>query len=279
MRRGLTLLEVLLTALIALVLLGLTAQGIMRGSEITRLVTTQQELLEDVRTAGAFLSDRFARAAYVYPPGTTITLGTANDYWARKPKSSSNNWQIGSDPMVAFILPPENPAVAKQCLTNLASDPDGCLRFVAFFMLERSHVLANAPASVRPDTNEQSNSDWVLYYFSCPMIDAACGNGPWNAVPDSKSVKLLPTQFAGSSAQFVADYINPAAFSLSFGCAMDSNRVTLNATCNSGSLKSIDTAATVELTLQSRINRGGRTTLVPNPHLTIRASARNLVLP
>jgi hypothetical protein len=281
MQRGLTLLEVLLTAIIAVTLLGLTAQGIMRGSDITRLVTAQQELLEDVRSAGGFLADRLAQAVYVYPPGVRITLGQATDYWAINPKSGLNSWEVGTDPMVAFILAPEDSSLRDRCSLTPPLDPKGCLRFVAFYALKRSGVIEKAPSSIRPETNPKSDNDWVLYYFSCPMVDAGCG-GPQNTPPDILgSSQNMPTSFAGTTGQFLADYINPAAWNATYKCAMRGSIATLDDDCQDaqGSLLPIHTAATIEFTLQSRITRGGHTTLVPSPPLTIKSSARNLLLP
>lgn len=293
MQRGLTLLEVLLTALIAVVLLGLTAQGIMRGSEITRIITAQQELLEDIRSAGGLLSDQLAQAVYVYPPGASITFGfdpnkpIADWYWTIKPKSNnSNTWLVGTDPIVAFILPPEDSSQRNQCTpTTLAKDrdPKGCLRFVAFYAIERENVIKNAPSSIRPENNAKNSENWVLYYFSCSMVDVGCGNGPQNTPPDILNSEVaMPSSFASTTGQLLADYINPAGWSVKFLCAIKGDITpTLDDDCKEayGSLLPLRTAATVELSLQGRITKGSQTSLVPKPPLTIKSSARNLLLP
>ncbi|WP_052351686.1 hypothetical protein [Deinococcus pimensis] len=141
-----TLVELLLAGALGLLVLAAISLFIRNGTNAAESVEAQRRLLEDTRAAGNYLSDVLASAAYVYPPGLTLTLSAPSAYAVRNPATGKGTWTIGTHPVVAALLLPRDPT--RTCDTSRT--PEGCVRFVAFYALSRAHVEANAPAEVNP---------------------------------------------------------------------------------------------------------------------------------
>jgi Tfp pilus assembly protein PilE len=196
---GFGLVELLIAAAIAIIILGLITQGIKGGASATALVQNRQKLLEDLRASGNFLADTLSNAAYIYPPGTQITLNTKSSYTVHNTNVSphSNVWVVGRDPFVAGLLPPEIPGDA--CQPDKDEDDyttSGCLYFVAFYAIQRHYIVKHAGGTANPGKDTQNKDDKVLYYYS-------------KVTPDRQVPDPPPTIFGGASGSLVADYLAP----------------------------------------------------------------------
>jgi type II secretory pathway pseudopilin PulG len=272
---GITLIELLIAAAISLVILALVFQGITGGSSSTRVIQGQYQVTEELRNAGGYIADTIAQAAYIYPPGVSITLGSSslNTYTVTRPPGGTGNpttWVVGTDPIFAALLPPRVNSTASCSSTN----PDRCLSFVAFYALQRSNVVANAPVNANPGADTNDVNTWMIAKYEC-IIDGssggACGGSAQSYVPDT-----VPNSFSGSYGQMVADYISPTNWSVSYRCAKDSHGdVTMNSDCGTASLDKNSSAARVSLSMSSSVLRQGKS--ISTGALTFQMAGRNLV--
>lgn len=230
---GFTLIELLVASAIALLVLGLVASGIQSGSSATRVIQTQQQMLEDVRVAGNYIADTVASAVYVFPPGTTLTIG-GNGYTSKNPSSNNNIWTVGTDPVIALITPPS--LTNQQCKYSGSQSQDpSCYQFKAFYILNRGAVVTAATGAENPGTDPINNSRWMIYEYRENLRPSSASGGTWNDLYEQNMSKTnwlnpLPEVAQGALPSLVrlygnntgggnllADYIQPnAGFSLDF---------------------------------------------------------------
>jgi len=270
--RGFTLIELLIAAAIAVVLLGIVTAGLRSGASTTVLIQTQQRLLEDLRATGNFVADTLAGAAYVYPPGTRLSLNTASSYTVHNPATGNNTWVVGLHRMIAALLPPQTPGG-----TCSASQTDGCVAFVAFYALPRKWVVDHA---CRPTVKTNcpgpdpanDTSALVVYYYLRYLADTR--------IPDAP-----PTHVAGSAGTLLADYIDPKGFQVRYlRCtAFQNGQVLRYEACPPATPTRTITnkyvgASQLTLDLKGRLVRRGRAIQVPRTPLEFHIAPRNLPL-
>ncbi len=270
--RGFTLIELLIAAAIAIVLLGVVTAGLRSGASTTALIQTEQRLLEDLRATGNFVADTLAGAAYIYPPGTRLTLNTASSYTVHNPATGNNTWVVGRHRIIAALLPPQAPGS-----TCSASQTDGCVAFVAFYALPRQWVVDHAcrptvkTTCPGPDPANDANA-LVVYYYLRYLADTH--------IPDAP-----PTSVAGSAGTLLADYIDPNGFQVQhLRCtAFQNGQVLRYAACppvtpaRTTANKYVGGSQLV-LGLKGRLVRRGRAILVPRTPLEFHIAPRNLPL-
>jgi prepilin-type N-terminal cleavage/methylation domain-containing protein len=201
---GFTLLEVLLSMAILGVILMVVSQGIGSGNTTLGLAVSKSDLLEETRNAGQIMTDEIAKASYIYPPGTTLNLGT--DYSVRQPGASvavgGTAWKTGvaATPMMAMILPPGSFG------TCSSTDTQFCSTFVAYYPVLRSEVEQNLKVnSVRVlQVTSWTSSLWTLYEYRCSLrfkeLDAT-------AVPPTDLT--LTANCGTASKSLMLDYVQP----------------------------------------------------------------------
>lgn len=198
MRRqdGLTLVEMLIViALLGIVMTALTTTFIS-SSRATTLAMTRAELQQETINAEQLIASRVKEAWYVFPPGQTLVLAGSDAVTRRNPNSGNVTWTIGTDPILALILPPRNPKL--ECKTG---DNDGCYRFFAYYPVKRSEWVAGTSGASNPENDAANGESWVLveyrdyYYESPPSLT-------------SPSTLTLPPVL-GSDANLLSDYIVP----------------------------------------------------------------------
>ncbi len=214
-KSGFTTLELLVaTGLLGLVL-SLVMQFFVTASSTTRTITNQAALQNELRTAAEIIGDEVQRAYYVFPPCGTYT-GTAtppvfasctsfttptvasilnlNVTWSKFNIVSSGTrfqkpsggyvWSVGSstDPILAMISPPKNPAIT--CSNATGTSKDGCFRFVAFFPVKRSGVTASTSAAPRDFVNEdtENKNGWVLMEYRKNLDYNVAFNSPYTSL-------------------------------------------------------------------------------------------------
>ncbi len=203
---GFTLLELL----VGMVLIGIVMTTLLRlftqGSQVSTQSSSRAEMQQDVLNAQQLIAGKLKEAWYVYPPGLTITMtGTA---LTQKP-SGGNNWLVGTDPILAMVLPPKNAALS--CATGTAtstSGPDGCYRFLAYFPVKRSvWVTGTGIGSWRNPGPDDTNAEtWVLAEYRGTIAPGTGGTLPPTPPP-------VPT---GNSANILSDYIAPTTVTTGF---------------------------------------------------------------
>jgi len=195
-RAGITLVEMLIAAVIGVAILGLIAAGLRSGSDSLRFVQSAQLLTEDLRNAGNLVSDYLSTAAFIYPPGATLTIGSANGYTVRNPRNSSNTWQIGKDPAIALLQPPRLEGGVE------------VVKFVMIYPLQRGWVVSRATGAENPGPDPANNDKWLLYIYERNL---AVGSRLPNGLPAT-----IPTTVPDSSGNLLADYLQPGGFVVSY---------------------------------------------------------------
>ncbi|MDX2005809.1 MAG: type II secretion system protein [Meiothermus sp.] len=274
--RGLSLIEMLIAAAITGVLLIVVTNGIQSASSSTRMIQTQQLLTEDLRTSGNLISDELSQAYHIYPPGAEITLNSTSTYTVTN-FDGSNVWTVGTDPIIAAILPPEDLTRADLC----ATDNSGCLRLVAYYPLLRSTVTASTSGTPEFIGNDPQNTNvWTVFRYMTYLSSGKFSDA-------SSSLKVAAPSFSGSRGELLADYIQPTSgFTVDWSGAGGSKCLVV--TTDANGVKSTNPRATCPTTgnlesvtemvfqLRGQMTRG-TAVLVPGAGpLVFRGTPRNL---
>lgn len=194
--KGVTSLELLLSATILLVILGVITQGIQGGSQVVTSVISDTELLEDTRITAQMIADGVARAVYVYPPGATLTLNQSSSWRVKNARTNTNRWLIGTDPIIAYLEAPKRSE--GHCSDASESAREACLYFMAYYALPRAVVTQHLSYLQDP----QNDNTWVLFEYRRRLdlthLDAD------TLIPTGPDSGLIQT-----TAEMVADYLVP----------------------------------------------------------------------
>ncbi|MCS7067185.1 MAG: type II secretion system protein [Meiothermus sp.] len=261
---GLTLIEMLIAALVGVAILGLIAAGLRSSSDSLRFVQNSQLLTEDLRNAGNLVSDYIAKAAFIYPPGVTLTIGSTGGYTVRNPNTNNNTWRIGQDPAIALLWPPT------------VENGVEVVKFVMIYPLNRGWVVSQATGAENPGPDPANNNKWLLYIYE-RNLQVGSSRLP-NGLP-----LTIPTDLSGSSGNLLADYVQPGGFAVSYSDCLgfDENGLATAAPCPPTPptpLRAEHSAARVRFSLQGEIRQGGRDARVPASPLRFEAAPRNLPL-
>ncbi|ULH16791.1 prepilin-type N-terminal cleavage/methylation domain-containing protein [Deinococcus sp. KNUC1210] len=188
--QGFTLIELLVAmALLGVLLASLFALNLSTSRAATALQARTQ-LLQESQSVQNYLAGKLGQAAYVFPVGTTLTLGSG---YSTQPPSGGHSWTIGTDPMVAFVLPPRKPAAG---LCRSAPGPDTCYTFYAFYAMKRSDLTANASGVFNPGPDAANDrTAWVLMEYRA------------NYMPSG----FTPTVLASAQGRLLMDYLRPTS--------------------------------------------------------------------
>jgi type II secretory pathway pseudopilin PulG len=218
---GFTIIEVLLATVIMSAMLVLIGQAFRSSAEGNSLIINKAELTDDVRSAGQMISDYARNAIYVYPPGTSLTLNTSltgGNYSVTNPRTSTNIWTVGTDNIVAFILPPtqgltNTGAALPLCAALAAPDSSSCLSIVAYYVVNRANVVANAGGSDNPGVDSLNATNGILYeyrinttwdYLQTKIFKAGVGGRPPTVIGNGPGTLGRTV----TNAQLVADNIS-----------------------------------------------------------------------
>ncbi len=174
--------------------------------DATRRINDRNQLLYEAQIAEKVMAARIKLAWYVYPNGSRILIN--NGQTTFNALAGSNTWTVGSDPIIAMILPPKIPGRVSQCST---SNPEYCFRFFAYYAFPRSHYLTSIAASsaeaLFPDP--PNDSTWVLMEFRANLTNYHIGC-PTIPPPNNDAV------YAGKKARLLAEYVQPESTSPSY---------------------------------------------------------------
>ena len=157
---GFTLIELLVAmALLGVLLTAVVAFNISTSRSAAAL-QARNELLPELQNVQNYMASKLKQAVYVFPTGTVVNMGSG--YSTTNP-SGGNSWTIGTDPIVAFILPPSAPA-SGQCASS--PGPETCYAFYAFYAMKRSTLVAKAAGANNPGADAGNDgSAWVLMEY------------------------------------------------------------------------------------------------------------------
>jgi type II secretory pathway pseudopilin PulG len=282
-RQGFTILELLLAAGITLLLLGLIAQGLRSSSDTSRYIQTAQTALEDLRFAGNLVSDYLSTAVFIYPKGITLTLNSGcESYTVCNPLTNRNTWTIGTDPIIAAILPPEDPSVT---CADTNTGKRGCYRFFAAYALSRGQVVRAATGAENPGPDPANDDKWTLYvnqkYLSDPKEQRDFRDAQITFTPPNANI---PVKLTNTQGNLLADYIKAGdGLVVNFEKCLDfgGGNIASLSSCNNvlpADLSIYTSAARVSFSLSGQISTGNKTYTFPGPTqpLVFQVGARNL---
>ena len=197
MTKGFSLLELLIAGAILVLLLGLIATGIGSGANTVDTLVSETDLTQDTRVAGQLIADEVARALYIYPPGTNLSLNTPSSFTTRNPSTNSNVWKVGHDPILAFLQSPRDESQVCD-----GDTPAGCLYFVAYYPIKRSLYLAES--SFGQYLSDVRNEDALILLEYRKRLDSG-------ALERGDEV---PVNIGGGRGRLLADFVAPGGFAV-----------------------------------------------------------------
>ena len=201
----------LVELLIALVLVGLILSAVVYVNigtvRASASLQARNELLSETQLAQNYMAGKLKYAAYVYPSGSTITM-TSSGYSTEKP-TAGYTWTVGTDPIVAFVMPPKNGANLGICSatpsTTPSADRDDCYYFYAFYAIKRSQLTANANGVFNPGKDGLNDlNSWVIMEYRASYAGAGYGA----TTPPTTTPPPYPT---GKQGRLLLDYLEPIA--------------------------------------------------------------------
>ena len=197
--KGFTLIETLVALAILGVLLVALLQTISGTAQVSTSANSGNELLREGQIAQQILSSRFKEACYVYPSGTTITMGTGSTT-ENTLGTATNNWVVNTDPIVAMILPPN----ARDIDVNAGA----FYRFFAYYAVKRSSFLAMGAVSSSDKPSADANNDnsvWVIMEFRTNLTAFPSGG-----TARCSTMAAINFTGSGSKGRMLIDYVSPA---------------------------------------------------------------------
>lgn len=284
--KGFSLVELLITATILVVVLTLIGGGLQSSSGAVDSVISQNEALEDLRASGQLMSDALNQAVYIYPPGSTVQF-VASGWEKRNSLNNSYIWQVGTDPIIAFLEAPDDPFLDPSlCPTGNETEEEkkfknieACLYFVAFYAIKRNVLVENSRYGEY--LNDPRNADaWVLYEYRKRLVT---GQLDENTIPPSQLTSDdNPLGISGGKSSMIADFITPNT-----GFSLNSERLsckradgTLDSGCNSviatgNNLNYLESISAGDFNLSATIKLRGNKT-VTTPALAFPIAPKNL---
>lgn len=203
--RGLTLVELLVAASIAVILLGAVVLALNQSTLAARLHQDSQLLTDDVRAAVGLMADYVNASLAVYPPGFTLTLGSDSAYTVRNPRTGDGQWTVGLDPILAVVLPPQD--ASAPCSST---QTEGCMRFAAFYLLSRLDVVQSATGAANPGADPLNDREArLLYMYQRVLLNwpPTSGGGDVGGLQALTQDLAFPENVADSRGFLLADYI------------------------------------------------------------------------
>jgi prepilin-type N-terminal cleavage/methylation domain-containing protein len=198
---GFTVLEMLVAMGLLGIFLTLISQFLTSGFSVTTTISNQTKLQEEMRAAGAMMTEEIQRALYIFPPcgtyssvptttgalpapvpddtcaaptGTPSTLKvtwskftiTASGITFKNPATNTTSWQVGGPNSFSTAIsssPMLAMIVAPREPSVKCTTSTGCYTFVAYYPVLRSNL--SGTNSDQLVTDADNNNDWVLMEY------------------------------------------------------------------------------------------------------------------
>lgn len=301
MRRshGFTLLEVLVALLLTGIIFAAFLQVFTGTLQQSSQVSAKSELLKEGQIALQVMASRLQEACYVYPPQSTLQLANSG-YTTKNPIKGNYQWTVGTDPIVAMVLPPEVPGNTDNCDNN---NTQFCYRFYAYYPILRSDYTSSADNDINIGADGgNDNQTWVLMqylrYFTNGQTPTIAATGIPATCSNLVNNNITPTDLQGGVAALLTDYVQPSTTTPTYSLftyplipstatpSTTPSMVVNSFERNPGWNNTPSTSSATSVTLNLRMLRNmrgqtlratGQDTNVGNP-LSIEVSPRNLMV-
>ena len=206
MRRqiGFTLIEVLVALAVLAILLYAFVRFFSGTLQASGELSVRNELLAEGQNAHHLIASRIKEAWYVFPPGTSITLGSG---WTTKNTlgaSETPTWTTGKF-FLAMILPPLADDV------NCSAKRWGCFRFYAYYPLRRDWYVKKASVirALDPDPVNDGKVWVVVEYLRYYREKTSSGYVSRCPVTASGTPDPTNTYYRSGQGRFLVDYVQP----------------------------------------------------------------------
>lgn len=278
---GFTLVELLVAVALGLAILVIASDLLISSSRSASDLQGRNELLQESQIAQNYLVSQLREAVYVFPQGTTLSLGA--DYKTQSPLGGSS-WSVGAAgaPIVAFVRPPVlltgtpdplGPGTIGECaVASVVNEPRACYRFMAYYPVLRSVWMGGATGANRPSDDPANEGRWVLVEYRDTYLS-----------PPTLSGLAVPSYArSGGEARLLLDYVQPPGLALpTFPPLFVVNDLRDGTGGSAATPRPGDASVTVNLSVSRRIGRRdvtvpSRGSSGPNSVTTVVVVPRNL---
>ena len=231
----------LIELLIALALLGTILAAVVYVNigtvRASASLQARNELLADTQVAQNYMVSKLKQASYIFPVGANVQM-TAAGGTSTKP-TGGTNWVVGTDPIIAFIMPPTTvtPGGCTPATATTVANP--CYAFYAYYAMKRSAYVAASSGTDDPgDDGLNDPTSWVLieyrgYYsniasyggnsYSTAAIDIPTGNRGRLLLDYVQAVSIAPLPFVVANAPSLAISQAPGITNVTLNLAVQRN--------------------------------------------------------
>lgn len=210
-----TLIELLIALLLVGIILAAVVYVNIETVRASASLQARNQLLPELQMAQNYMAGKLKQAAYIFPNGSNIQMSVSGATTAKPPGGSAGsiyNWVVGTDPIIAFVLPPKTVTSGNCATATTMTTSNFCYAFYAFYAMKRDAFVAATSFADDPGTNGANDaSSWVLveyraYYNTAGFLPST------TSIPTGNTGQLLmdflPAQYAGVTKLFT---INAAA--------------------------------------------------------------------
>lgn len=195
---GLTLVELLVGMALFGLLMTVLYQTLSSATDGTGRLTSQGLLQQEALNGQAVIASRLKEAWYVYPGGSTLNF--ANNTLIRNPSTNTSSFTVGTQPVLAMILPPR--ASGATCTPNTANN-SGCYRFYAYYGMKRSDWVTAATGFKDPGAEPTGvPATWIIAEYQADYVTRPTVSATAPAIP--------PTASDNSRINLLAESVAPA---------------------------------------------------------------------
>ena len=208
-----TLIELLIALLLVGIILAAVVYVNIETVRASALLQARNQLLPELQVAQNYMAGKLKQAAYIFPNGSNIQMSVSGATTAKPPGGSTGstyNWKVGTDPIIAFVLPPKTVTSGNCATATTMTASNFCYAFYAFYAMKRDAFVAATSFADDPGTNGANDANsWVLVeyraYYSSSAVNFAAGFSSTSPLTGySTSTNNIPT---GNAGQLLMDFL------------------------------------------------------------------------
>ncbi|MFT2719831.1 PilW family protein [Deinococcus sp. A31D244] len=196
-----TLIELLVAVALALIIMFAASSLLISSSRSSGDLQARNDLLQEFQIAQNYIVANVREAAYVYPQGTTLNLGSGKT--TKRP--GGGTWVVGSAsaPILAIVKAPQ------EAVTGCAAgNENACYKFKAYYpVLRKTWVDDSAGTQNDPGVDPSNEGSWLLIEYTKNLIQTT-------PPTVSQLTALAPGGLNGESGKLLLDYVQPAVTGL-----------------------------------------------------------------
>ena len=197
-----TLIELLVAVALALIILFAASSLLISSSRSSSDLQVRNDLLQEQQIAQNYLIANLREAAYVYPQGTTLNLGSG----VTTQRPGGGAWVVGSStaPILAIVKAPELPVSGCS-----ASNDRACYKFKAYYPVVRATWVSGVGAASQnnPGADPSNETSWLLVEYTKNLVQTT-------PPTITQLTDLAPVGLNGESGKLLLDYVQPAVTGL-----------------------------------------------------------------